>query len=460
MRAFKEVIVAITSALVTSCGFLPTVNNGGDSTSISPKSFGLSQAKTGVERYQVLLKTHQVAVKAGVNVDYSGIKGIEIEIPEKFTPIPLTQYNDFKGCVINVKNSKKVVSLFAASHKGKAVTVPKVQIDAGTFKSIPELAHGTVLLMIDDGNLWVQNRKGYNYGHQRKDILLIENGKAINRTVMPYNNQASNPKCTYVNANERPIVVRNLVVNRLSASSFITYVLSIDGYNDVRISGVTINTPQSELNGDAAINVKNSTNITLTDIAINGTYSQRDKYGYGISLNNVWNFKAKRLYGKGNWGIFGNNNVNTATLEDSEINRFDIHCYGRNASFKNVKFFDLYNQFSSMYGNVTFENCEFKIFIPVLIETSYNAYTEFDVNINDCVFYTTAKKNYLVNTGSLSGEENSRPELKVKKLPKVRVKGLKVISLETGKEQPKVDIFLNKGKFIQERKIQNVIRLK
>ena len=51
-------------------------------------------------------------------------------------------------------------------------------------------------------------------------------------------------------------------------------------------------------------------------------------------------------------------------------------------------------------------------------------------------------------------------ELKAKKLPKVNVKGLKVISLETGKEQKQVEVFQNKGKFIQERKIQNVIRLK
>ena len=458
MRLIKKILVAITLFMVTSCGFSP-VNILAKCTNISPYSYGLAKAKAGVEQYQVLLKTHQAAIAAGVDVDYSGIKRIDIDIPDKFSPIPLTQNNDFKGCVITVKNTKKRVCLFTASRKGMNVSVPKGRIDTGDFNSVPELARGMVLLMIEDDNPWVKNRRGYNYGHQRKDILLVENGKAFNRVVMPYNNSYSNPKCTYLKANEKPIIVRNLSVNRSSVSSFITNVLSVDGYNDVRISGITVKTPDSDLNGDVAISVHNSTNVTLSDITINGTYSQKNKYGYGISLDNVWNFRAKRMFGKGNWGIFGNNNVNTATIEDSEINRFDIHCYGRDVSFQNVKFFDLYNQFSSVYGRVLFEKCEFRNFTPVLIETSYNAYTEFNVNINDCVFYTTSQKNYLVSTGSLSGEDNPRPELKTKKLPIVNVKGLKVISLETGEEKKQVDVFLKKGKFIEERNIQNVIRL-
>lgn len=41
---------------------------------ISPYDFGLSRAKTGIERYEVLLRTHKAAIAAGVNVDYTGIK--------------------------------------------------------------------------------------------------------------------------------------------------------------------------------------------------------------------------------------------------------------------------------------------------------------------------------------------------------------------------------------------------
>ena len=92
----QKVITALFCvAIIVSCSLL---KNGGqkNKTNISPYDFGLSQARTGIERYGVLLKTHKAAVAAGVDVDYSGIKNIDIEIPEKFTTIPLTTNNDFK----------------------------------------------------------------------------------------------------------------------------------------------------------------------------------------------------------------------------------------------------------------------------------------------------------------------------------------------------------------------------
>ena len=419
----------------------------------------MAEAKTGVERYSVLLKTHQAALAAGKDVDYSGIESIDIEIPNNFKTIPLTRVNDFKGCVINVKNTSKTVCLFTAKQDGRPIIVRKEMIDVGNFRSLPELRKGKCLLLIEDENPWVQNRRGHDYGHQRQDVLLIEKGRARNAVVMPYNNSESSPVCKFVKVDKYPLVIRNLTVRMDKASTHITKVVTVNGFDDVRFSDITINTPESDLTGDAALRVLNSTNVTFSDVTIDGTYSQVKKSGYGISLGNVWNFKATRLNGKGNWGIFGNNNVNTALIEDSEINRFDIHCYGRDVSFKNVKFHDLYNQFSSVFGSVNFDNCEFRDFTPVLIETSYNTYTEFDVNFNDCVFYTTSKKNFLVNTGSLSGEANTRSGLSDKQLPRVNVNNMKVISLENGEVQEKVDIFLNRGDFIRERRIQNVIKL-
>lgn len=444
-------------ALVTSCCVSRSIKP--HSKGYSPYNFGLAEAKTGVERYSVLLKTHQAALAAGKDVDYSGIESIDIEIPNNFKTIPLTRVNDFKGCVINVKNTSKTVCLFTAKQDGRPIIVRKEMIDVGNFRSLPELRKGKCLLLIEDENPWVQNRRGHDYGHQRQDVLLIEKGRARNAVVMPYNNSESSPVCKFVKVDKYPLVIRNLTVRRDKASTHITNVVTVNGFDDVRFSDITINTPESDLTGDAALRVLNSTNVTFSDVTIDGTYSQVKKSGYGISLGNVWNFKATRLNGKGNWGIFGNNNVNTALIEDSEINRFDIHCYGRDVSFKNVKFHDLYNQFSSVFGSVNFDNCEFRDFTPVLIETSYNTYTEFDVNFNDCVFYTTSKKNFLVNTGSLSGEANTRSGLSDKQLPRVNVNNMKVISLENGEVQEKVDIFLNRGDFIRERRIQNVIKL-
>ncbi len=458
MRFFPPIVLAIiTAALVAvSCSANNFAHRG--QKDISPYYYGLAKAKTGVERYEVLLKTHQEAVKVGVNVNYKGIDVIEMEIPKNAKPIPLTEYNDFCGTVLRVKNTQKNLFLFRCVSEMEIIPVRAWQIDNGDFSNNKLLRKGKYILSISDKNPWVENRKGYSYGAARKDILFIKNGKAQNRPVAEYNNQYSEPEAMYCRI-DGGVVVKNLSLVRDSSSTEITRLLLIDGKNDVLIQDVTLKTPESDLTGDRAICVNNSTNVRIEDITIDGTYSLSNKYGYGISLDNVWNVTFSRLVADGNWGVFGNNNVNNCTLDDCRINRFDVHCYGRDIFFNTCSFLKLYNQFSSVFGKVVFNQCEFKDFVPVLIEQSYNAYTEFDLTFNECIFYTTKEKNYLINTGSLSGGNNSRHELSVKKLPKVHVNNLKAISLETGKEEKEVQLFLKRGRFIEERNIKNVIKL-
>lgn len=398
----------------------------GSKRDLSPLNFGLSKARNGVERYNVLYETHKAAVAAGVNVDYSGIKTVSIEIPEKAKRIPLTRYNDFKGCIFVVKNTTNKVWLFNYEKKGAPIELNGKTIDAGVFRRMSPLNSGRYLLVIEDKNPWVNNRKGYKYGHQRKDILLIENGKAANTVVKPYGNAESSSKCTYIKQGEKPFVFKNVTIRREATSTFVTNIASITGVDDVRLTNVSIYTPQSSLTDDRALTINNCTNVTLDNVHIDGTYSQTDHSGYGVFMNNIWNFKATRMYGKGNWGIFGNNNINTALIEDSKINRFDIHCYGRDIAFKNVEFFDLYNHYSSVFGTISYDHCTFTNFVPVLNGGSYNSFVGHDIVFSDCVFNATAKKNYLIKFSKLETDVNSRKELAAKALPNVRIKNLTV----------------------------------
>ena len=433
MRFFlPRFLLVFAFALIPAICF-PSSHN--DKKDVSPYDFGLGKAKTGVERYQVLLKTHQAAVAAGVNVDYSGIDSLDIEIPEKFKRIPLTQYNDFKSCVLNIRNKTKKVCLFYLAREEKAVSVDKKLIDKGDFRLIPELSKGKYLLMIEDENPWVLNRKGHDYGHQRKDILLVENGKAKNKSTMPYDNVYSSPKCTYIPiSNNDAFVVKNLTVRRDPSCTFVTFVFTVSGFDNVQFSNVSIYTPENDLTGDRAIAVNNSTNVTFTDVHIEGTYSQQHYYGYGISLNNVWNFKANRLYGNGNWGIFGTNNVNTAYIEDSQINRFDIHCYGRDLSYKNVTFFNRYNSHASVFGTINYDHCTFTNFVPSQYGGSYNAFVEHDIVLNDCVFNVTPQRNYFCYPMTVTVEINTRPELSKKCLPNIKIRNLTVNMMEGAKD--------------------------
>lgn len=424
------ILCVIVGFSISGCS---AVNKVGQKKDLSPIEFGLDKAKTGLERYEALLRAHQTAVQAGVNVDYAGIDTIRLEIPAKPTRIPLTQINDFKGCVLVVKNTSKTCYLFDRRKEGEAISIDKRLIDRGDFRLVDALRQGRYLLIVEDENLWVLNRKGHNYGHPRKDILLVENGLARNSVVMPYDNAYSKPKCTYVKLGKDPLVIKNISIVRDPGCTFLTHVANIAGADEVRFENVSIKTPESPLTDDRGISIYNCTNVTMDNVRIEGTYSHTDHSGYGVSLNNVWNYKSTNMYGKANWGIYGNNNVNVARIEDSQINRFDIHCYGRDISFKNVSFFDLYNQYSSVYGTIRYDKCSFTDFVPVLNGGSYNAYVEHDIIFNDCVFNATPRKRFLIRVGNLNDESNERHELAQKCLPNVRIKNL-TVNLQDGEE--------------------------
>lgn len=415
-----SIIVLLTGC--ATCKMPVSYNNA-----ISPISLGLLKAQTGEKRYEILQKTHQQANAKGVLVDYRGIGSIDITIPVGAKPIPLGAYNDFAGVALNVTNKAQNQYLFSWVNKAVSIDVTGRDIDRGAFSDYKQLNSGTVLLAIEDKNPWVENRKGYAYGHQRQDILLIKNGRAKNKPVMPYDNKQSSPVCKFYVVNHPSLTISNLTLNRAADCTAETFLCKIVGADNLCFNHIIINTPSSDLVNDMAFYILDCTNVQFKDVTINGTYSRKDHSGYGICMNNILNYCATRLKGSGNWGIFGNNNINKSTITNSEINRFDIHCYGRDVSFKDVKFTKLYNQFSSVFGSIVFNRCSFDDFVPVIYEPSYDVQNAHEVVFRNCTFYATPKRNFLVALNTISTERKSRPELYEKCWPKVSVENLKVI---------------------------------
>ena len=336
--------------------------------------------------------------------------------------MPLSLYTDFCNCIFNVTNVQKDVFLFEAVQQGVTIRLSGEEIDRGTV-SLKKcgLEKGSYLIVINDENPWVENRSGYRYGHIRKDILFLDKGRIVNSVVSPYNNLFSSPKCEAIKVRKEPFVFMNLTVNRQKESTAITNIINLSGYNNVQIRKVSINTPASTLHADRAIKICNSTNVTLDHIIINGTYSQVEESGYGIYLDNIWNFQGHNIFGNGKWGVFGNNNLNVVTVSNSKINRFDVHCYGRDMSFKNVHFFNLYNQFASVFGSIFFEDCFFDNSIPLINGTSYNAYVGYDVYFKNCTMNATDGKNYIMKLGMNDGIVNKRKELGQQCWPNIHI---------------------------------------
>lgn len=403
---------------------------------INPIQYGLSEAKTGEDRYNILLRTHTEALRLGVGVSYAGIKRIELSIPSNAKPIPLTHYTDFADVIIRVDNKQKEMYLFSLSMELIPVTVRGKQIDNRNFSDNPSLKTGSKLLVITDKTPWVDNRRGHDYGATRKDIMLVRNGIGGNSTVQSYCTNASSPECYYCDVDESvKTVFKNVTMERTTTSTKITNLVRIENQYNVELKNITINTPEGTgLSRDRAVFIVNCLDVSLSDVTINGTYSLIGTFGYGVSLDNTCNLRVNNMFARAHWGVFGNNNVNKASLTNCDINRFDIHCYGKDISFEKCNFVDLFNQLASVYGEVNFKDCIFTSFKPILIASSYNAYTAFDAKFENCIFNFDESHCCVIDFSGFEKEINKRPELQEKCLPNVTIKNCRVNMIDGSKK--------------------------
>lgn len=401
---------------------------------ISPYNYGLNEATNGTEVYYVLLRTHESAIAQGCNVTYKGIKQIEIDIPSDARSIPLPRVVDFHGVKITVRNTKKSIFLFSLTQEIQKIDIDKQRIDDSYFGDFTEVNKGYSLLVIEDKLPWVEKRDGYNYGATRKDILLIHNGKKLNECVYSYNNTQSNPDVSYCSVSPKRKKYSNLYFERTADSKVITELFLFNNQYNIFLKNINVKTPESTLYGDRPFTFQNCAHIVLENIQIDGTYSAKDKYGYGISMDNVWDSKFIKIKSRCEWGVFGNYNVNYAVLKDCDINRFDIHFYGRDVYCYNTIFSNFYNQFSALYGDLVFEKCHFVNYIPVLFDPSFYAYTPFNLVIKDCVLDVNKKYPYLINAGSPASKHiNPRNELSKVCWPNIDIDGL-VVNIPDGVE--------------------------
>lgn len=391
----------------------------------SPFDFGLSEALTDSARYEVLYQTHLAAAAAGGDVSYEGIGSLTIEVTAGSKSIPLTLNNDFRGLKLTVRNNAQKCYLFEMVQPATPIVIDKKMVDEGDFRDADSLSDGSWLLVLEDETPWVANRAGYAYGAMRKDLLFVQKGKAKNTPVASYATDTTHLKTSCYPATPELKTISNLTILRDSSATYKTKCFYVEGQNNLKISNVQLYTPQnSTMYADEAITVINSANVTMEDVVIDGTYSQEKKYGYGIMMNNVWNAAFLRLTAHAQWGVFGTNNMSQVTLRDCDINRFDVHCYGKDIAFYNCKFSKLYNQFSSVFGTVLYDGCRFVNFVPVLVETSYNVYTPFDLTLKNCVMEAGVSRNYLISIGKLQNQTVSRPELARKCWPNVIIQNL------------------------------------
>ena len=401
---------------------------------LSPLSMGLKDAQNGIEKFWVLYKTHREANKLGVAVDYSGIDSLCIEIPDNAGPIALKGSCDFCGLRLQVINKKKDIFLFEVSQRAKEVAVEKSMIDNGNYSAVAELSRGKKLLIIRDLTPWVKKRKGHEYGATRRDCLVLCNGKAYNRTIMPYDNAQSNPSCSFISIEASKSGISNLIFERKSSSTYKTFLIYVNNQYGVTFNNISTYTPQHKiLNDDRIFRIENSANVVFKNCTINGSYSQRNKWGYGIYMDNVYNSVFYNFRSETNWGVFCTRSVSEVFLKDCRVNRFDTHCYGKNIYCENCYFYDRECSYTSFYGIISYKNCVFDDCLPVHIDNTYDTYTPFKLVMKKCVFRPSKIHDCIIYSPFIyeSGNDSRREELKKNHWPDITIRDLKIETADT-----------------------------
>lgn len=393
---------------------------------VSPFDYGLKEATTGEARYEAIYNAHKAAVGMGLELDYTGVGTVEMVIPSNGKSIPLPHDIDFKGTVFKVLNTSKKLALFSMTNTFKPVTVTGAQIDSKDYSSVPELATGLHILRIQDDSLWVENREGYTYGATRRDVVLVRDGKGSNGPCAPYATAPTRINATYCDAEDAERTIKNARLERDAKSTVITNFFTISGYNNLHMVNVAVVTPDNTgIYGDGAIGLQNCTNLLCEDVLFDGLYNDTSEFGYGFSGNNCWHSTFRRITSHTKWAGFGCNNMNDSILEDSDVERFDTHCYGRDITIRNTTLTGKGIPTASMFGTIYCEKVNFVNCYVYSMRSDYNSYVPFDIVLKDCEF-TPKSQPALINMGRLDTKINSRPELAKKNWPNLEIDGLKV----------------------------------
>ena len=295
-------------------------------------------------------------LQQGVEVDYTGIDTLELELPPSWTSIPLGPHTDFQGLVLYVTNHAHHGSLFALSQASTPLEMDKVVVDGLDYHAVPELARGDYLLVLNDRKPWTE-RRGFGYMQYRSDLIVVHDGQGLNSPVMPWNTDSTQLKASYCAIDTAQKVFRNITMHRMKGCTFRTTLISVSGQYNVLIEHARVTTPKSKMIADGIFSISNSARVTLDGVEVEGTYSGKgrpDVYGYAFSCNNLYDSHFHNIVAWGNWGVFGTNNLNRTHLSNCHVDRFDIHCYGRDVLLENCTLEGRQTLLTSFYGKCAF----------------------------------------------------------------------------------------------------------
>ena len=400
---------------------------------INPIHFGIipnnSTEQIQKDNWDALYRVFWYANSLDVNVDWTLFNNLNVYINiYKDSQIQLNEGKTYDFCECNfiVINTTNVNYSFLYINKSfkfqQIIDLKSVNFDNTDLSALFDTNKKYLVQFIDD-NIWTP-RTGYDTNHTRKDITIVNAGMATTLPCYSYMTASTSLRVLYREITNNPTKILNLKLHRRNGPTKFKFI-QIEGIANLILQNIFIYTENSTtLSNDVCINIINCSKVNLDNITIENLYEADKTYAYGIALDNCSMLFINKFNSyNNNWGITGNNNLNQVYVSNSHINRFDVHCYGKNITFDNCVFYKLYNQFSSVFGSIVFNSCSFINHEPILIEGSYNAYTDFKIIFNDCNFNGIGDSYHLVRTHQLYEltAYNNRPELAQRYLPYIEV---------------------------------------
>ena len=128
LRVLSLILVGISMA---SCGLS---KHFASSETIHLLDYGILEASTGKERYDILYNCHIKAINIGASVSYEGIDTLYLDIPKESKPIPLTRYTNFSDATIVVSNTVKDAFLFTLVGSLRPIQLTREAINLAFFR--------------------------------------------------------------------------------------------------------------------------------------------------------------------------------------------------------------------------------------------------------------------------------------------------------------------------------------
>jgi ribosomal protein L21E len=400
---------------------------------------------------------HQKAYVRRDSIVYPPGDTFHISIPLYHEPIKLTDHTDFNGCTFIIKNNQKDVFLFeiGTDSQLKDIIIQNEQLKAG--KVISAGGGGDKLLIVKDNNLWTTR---YDYNSQgeiskikqlcyRKDIFFVKDYIIMNNPISSYDRDTSSPSCQYVDISLHQKIFRNLNLIRDKSSSAVTNLIQIKFQYNIELSNIHVITElqtdeRKRFYHDQCFYIENSAKVQMTDITVHNTYSGITNWGYAIEMNNVWDCSFSKLNISAIRGGLNTTCANTLYFQNCQVNRVDVHYYGRDIVCNQCTFtnttndFHVYNRVSSFYGKIVFTHCLFNRFLPLRIDSEYNSFTKFDIEMEDCTLNVICQipsyYNCICHIPILGSFKNNRPELYEKHLPNLTIRRLSITAPQDVKD--------------------------